>query len=316
MLQQIYIDSQFSDIVLGDGSHVFWLSDAVYVPDRHTLQVKVLNAWIPHTFYSIFEANDTIVLGYYPPEEPMGTAETIAIPHGNRSIDEILDIINPRLQYGYEASYDVATNRISFESALNTGLDVEAGTTCGELLGVSVGDRASAGAGGAGRVLRAGRGVDLTRTSSIFIRSNLHTANRDPVTRRTSDILAKIPLTSQYNELEHFTSQAWVDCNDKQVSYVVVKLVNDHGRLMDLNGARFTLTIKLNIEQNDEPVEDSIRALESERAAAARSGQLRAPGAAPSGGERAGGGGGGTDGIEHGRRVPQQLRLGGPSEAR
>eukprot|EP00873_Tetraselmis_striata_P006188 jgi/Tetstr1/426452/TSEL_016753.t1 len=216
MLQQIYIDSQFSDIVLGDGSHVFWLSDAVYVPDRHTLQVKVLNAWIPHTFYSIFEANDTIVLGYYPPEEPMGTAETIAIPHGNRSIDKILDIINPRLQYGYEASYDVATNRISFESALNTGLDVEAGTTCGELLGVSVGDRASAGAGGAGRVLRAGRGVDLTRTSSIFIRSNLHTANRDPVTRRTSDILAKIPLTSQYNELEHFTSLAWVDCNDKQ----------------------------------------------------------------------------------------------------
>eukprot|EP00873_Tetraselmis_striata_P010248 jgi/Tetstr1/430512/TSEL_001985.t1 len=62
MLQQLFIDSQFSDIVLGDGSHVFWLGGAIDVPERHSLQVKVLNAWIPHTFYSVFSANDTLVV--------------------------------------------------------------------------------------------------------------------------------------------------------------------------------------------------------------------------------------------------------------
>eukprot|EP00873_Tetraselmis_striata_P007775 jgi/Tetstr1/428039/TSEL_018095.t1 len=62
MLQQLFIDSQFSDIVLGDGSHVFWLGGAIDVPERHSLQVKVLNAWIPHTFYSMFSANDTLVV--------------------------------------------------------------------------------------------------------------------------------------------------------------------------------------------------------------------------------------------------------------
>eukprot|EP00873_Tetraselmis_striata_P010651 jgi/Tetstr1/430915/TSEL_020671.t1 len=211
MLQQLFIDSQFSDIVLGDGSHVFWLGGAIDVPERHSLQVKVLNAWISHTFYSVFSANDTLVVRY----APAGTGGTIRIPHGNRSIDEILDIINPQLDHGYESSYDVATNRINLSSPNAAALTIEAGTTCTELLGLSIGDQSVAG------VLAARRGVDLTRTSSIFIRSNLHTDNRDPVTRRTSDILAKIPLTSQFNELEHFSAQAWVDCKNKQLSYVL-----------------------------------------------------------------------------------------------
>eukprot|EP00873_Tetraselmis_striata_P024765 jgi/Tetstr1/445029/TSEL_032837.t1 len=211
MLQQLFIDNQFSDIVLGDGSHVFWLGGAIDVPGRHSLQVKVLNAWIPHTFYSVFSANDTLVVRY----SPAGTGGTIRIPHGNRSIDEILDIINPQLDHGYESSYDVATNRINLSSPNAAALTIEAGTTCTELLGLSIGDQSVAG------VLAARRGVDLTRTSSIFIRSNLHTDNRDPVTRRTSDILAIIPLTSQFNELEHFSVQAWVDCKNKQLSYVV-----------------------------------------------------------------------------------------------
>lgn len=76
---------------------------------------------------------------------------------------------------------------------------------CTDLLGLSIVDESVAG------VLTARRGVDLTRTSSIFIRNNLHTDNGDPVTRRASDILAKIPLTSQVNELEHFNAQTWVD---------------------------------------------------------------------------------------------------------
>lgn len=267
MLQQLFIDSQFSDIVLGDGSHVFWLGGAIDVPERHSLQVKVLNAWIPHTFYSVFSANDTLVVRY----SPAGTGGTIRIPHGNRSIDEILDIINPQLDHGYESSYDVATNRINLSSPNAAALTIEAGTTCTELLGLSIGDQSVAG------VLAARRGVDLTRTSSIFIRSNLHTDNRDPVTRRTSDILAKIPLTSQFNELEHFSAQAWVDCKNKQLSYVVIKLVDDSGRLLDLNGARFTLTIKSRLVRDDGPIPDSVSSFASERAALASGRQLRDP---------------------------------------
>lgn len=289
MLQQVYIDSQYSDIVLGDGSHMFWLGGAIEVPDRHTLQVKVLNAWIPHTFFSIFDANDTLILVYYPPGDPEGLVQSLAIPHGNRSIDEILDIINPQLEYGYVCSYDVATNRLTFATDITAEINIEPGTTCNELLGISVGDQSVAG------VLAARRGVDLTRTSSIFIRSNLHTDNRDPVTRRASDILCKVPLTSQFNELEHYSSPAWVDCKDKQVSYIMLKLVDDYGRVLDLNGARFTCTIKLSIERNNEPLEESVSALASEREAAARGGQLGSVGGAPSGGERGGGDGVGSE---------------------
>lgn len=270
MLQQIFVDSQYADLVLQDGSYLFWLGDAIYVPQRHDLQIKVLNAWIPHTFYSVFAANDTLNLRYFPPGDPAGSPESIVLPHGNRSIDELLDYINPLLEYGYEARYDTPTNKLVFETAGDAELEVDPGTTSDRLLGVSAGDVSSGG------VLEAPRGVDLTRTSSIFIRSNLHTKNRDPVTRRTGDILAKIPLTSQFNELEHFTSQAWVDCYNQQVSFLVMRLVDDNGRLLDLNGSRWTATIKLRLLKNDEPVPDPVSAFESERAAIAAGGQLGA----------------------------------------
>jgi hypothetical protein len=50
--------------MLNDGTHVFSLLDPITVPLGHTLQVRLLITWLPHTYYSIFDENDTLVLQY------------------------------------------------------------------------------------------------------------------------------------------------------------------------------------------------------------------------------------------------------------
>eukprot|EP00873_Tetraselmis_striata_P027959 jgi/Tetstr1/448223/TSEL_035511.t1 len=237
MLQQLFLDTQHSDFVFPDGSHVFWLPDAIDVPARHFLEARLLNAWIPHTFYSVFADNDTLALRYYTPGDPSGWAEIITLPHGNRSIDELIEFVNPSLLYTFEMVYSPATNKVTLVSDHIAEVAVDAATTCSSLLGLAPGDTSSDGQ------LEAPRGVDLTRTSSIFLRTSLHTSNRDPITRRTSNVLAKIPLTSQFNELEHYTTDAWVECKNMAVSFIVCRLEDDNGRFLDLNGSRRTLEV-------------------------------------------------------------------------
>jgi hypothetical protein len=64
MLQQLYLDTAYADAKLDDGTHIFSLLDPVTAPQGYTLQVRLLNAWLPHTYYNIFDGNDTLVLHY------------------------------------------------------------------------------------------------------------------------------------------------------------------------------------------------------------------------------------------------------------
>ena len=51
----------------------------------------------------------------------------------------------------------------------------------------------------AGGVYRAPDGVTLAGTSSFYIKSDMRTLNRDPVSLGCSNIIAKIPITRSYN---------------------------------------------------------------------------------------------------------------------
>jgi hypothetical protein len=100
--------------------------------------------------------------------------------------------------------------------------------------------------------LVAGRIVDLTRTRSIFMHSNLLTQNRDPRTRRVGDIMAKIPNSAKFNEIDHFTSDAFVDVYNRYLSYLSMRLSDKDGRTLDLNGERFTSTRKIAFNRNSD----------------------------------------------------------------
>jgi hypothetical protein len=267
MLQQLYLDTAYADAKLDDGTHVFSLLDPLTAPQGFTMQVRLLNAWLPHTYYSIFEGNDTLVLKYDDGGEIPGEPVTIKLPHGNRSIDDIVAFLNDGRLDEYEAIYDENTNRLSMRGTENADhhLVIGQGTTSTRLLGLNVGDSAQIVDGEL--LLTASRIVDLTRTSSVFVHSNLLTQNRDPRTRRVGDILAKIPSSAQFNEIDHFSSDAFVDVYNRYLSYVSIRLSDDDGRTLDLNGGRFTATLKIAFNRNsDEPISASIGAAAAERA--------------------------------------------------
>jgi hypothetical protein len=64
MLLQLCLDTAYVDAKLDDGTHDFSLLDPLTAPHGYTLQVRLLNAWLPHTYYNIFDRKDTPVLPY------------------------------------------------------------------------------------------------------------------------------------------------------------------------------------------------------------------------------------------------------------
>jgi hypothetical protein len=93
--------------------------DPFTVPLGHTLQVRLFNTWLPHTFYSIFEGNDTLVLHYDDGGKIRPNDVTIKLPHGNQSVDDIVAFLNDGRLDAYVLSYDENTNRLTFEGSDN-----------------------------------------------------------------------------------------------------------------------------------------------------------------------------------------------------
>lgn len=242
MLQQVYLDSRYADFTYSSGTQAFWLSDPLTKPEGFFFKVHVLSVWIPLTYYNVFSGNNRLDIAYTPSD-----TQSLVIPDGNRNIDFIIDFLNANLRHGYEVTYDEATNRLSFSTTDidNNHLLVLPTTTCRHLLGLSL------------DVLNtlpfvAQYGVDMTRTSSIMIRTNLHGTNRDPYTRSMSDILCKVPVTHQQpNEIIEYTQPAFVRITNQTLNHFMIGLFDDDGRYLDLNGNRYTLTLQVSIERDE-----------------------------------------------------------------
>eukprot|EP00873_Tetraselmis_striata_P008380 jgi/Tetstr1/428644/TSEL_018632.t1 len=208
-----------------------YIEKKMYGKDYEWL-VAVPHATIPLSQWVIDESNNLLELVY------SDKSRYISLPLGNRSVDEIVVYLNDRLLHGYTAAYDEAINRIVFGSELlGESLAIGEMSTCGRLLGVEAGDAAVDG------VLIPPRGVDLAGTSSIFIRSNLSTRNRDPVSKATSDILAKVHGSQNFNEIEYNSSSLKFPIAYRNVSLIIIYLTDDFQRHMDFHGADFSLTL-------------------------------------------------------------------------
>ncbi len=112
-------------IPLPDGSSLFWLADAIMVPEQsYTITVNVRNASIPVTHYVITEENNTLHLVY-----DGVTNRTIRLPVGNRSVDALVAFLTGVLEFGFAVVYEEATNNLMFTSTTSE-LEIGPQTTC------------------------------------------------------------------------------------------------------------------------------------------------------------------------------------------
>ena len=93
-------------------------------------------------------------------------------------------------------------------------------------------------------VNRAPDGVNLAGTSSFYIKSDMRRLNRDPVTLRHSNIIAKIPITRSYNAIGKYQQLGFsFAIRDRSVSYIIIYVLDDGMRPVSFNGGSWSLTM-------------------------------------------------------------------------
>jgi hypothetical protein len=236
MRQQLYLESRFG-YPLNDGSVLFWLQDQLVIPNprEYEFSVSVPDSSFPLTHYVINEDNNALELG----------DTLINLPAGNFNIDDLVVYMNNRFPPGMVCTYSENTNKISIEHP-GTNFSVGIATTCSELLGVRVGDVSADG------VYQAPDGVNLAGTSSFYIKSNMRTLNRDPVSLGYSNIIAKIPITRSYNGVEKYQQPGFsFAIRDRSVSYIIISVLDDDMRPVYFNGGSWSLTMEFAIVRSD-----------------------------------------------------------------
>ena len=236
----IHLDSKFADTRFGENACVFYLADPIILPsDKYEFLVSVPAASLPLSHWVVGPENSTLDLSV--DGEPL----LVHLPEGNRSVDQIIAVLNEELGNRYEARYEDATNRLILETERsNPSVTVGPATTCTKLLGLVPGQS------GAGSLVGE-LGVNLSGTNSIFVRSNLATRNRDPVSRAVSNILAKVPVTRNFNEIEFYSSRQQFTVSDRSLSLIVIYLTGDSQEQLDFHGSEYSLTLEFSIRKKE-----------------------------------------------------------------
>jgi hypothetical protein len=240
MRQQLYLDSRFGRN-LGAGT-LFWLQDPIVLPSpRYAFTLSVPFVAVPLTHYVISAANRTLDISYPAQLEP----QIIEFPLGNHSIDEMVDVLSRRLLFGFKAAYSENTNTLHFTSqTLGAALSIGPLTTCGDLIGVRVGDTSVLGS------YTAPNGVNLAGTTSFYLRSNLRTRNRDPRTLGYSSIIANVPITKPHNGLERFSQSGFTfGLRERSIHYIVIEILDDALEPVTFHGGQWQVTLEFAVEE-------------------------------------------------------------------
>ncbi len=93
-------------------------------------------------------------------------------------------------------------------------------------------------------------GINLTGTTSFYLRSNLRTRNRDPRTMGYSSIIANIPITKPHNGLERFSQSGFMfGIRERSIHYIVIEILDDKLETVTFHGGEWQVTLEFAVEE-------------------------------------------------------------------
>lgn len=235
------------------------------------MEVALTEAQIPNTWYNIDDRNNFFNFRDNETDDITFTNNDnvpIFIPPGHYTHDTLASqlqiILNINTQVTgatYEVFYDDATHKFSF-IGLSANLpfylvfDIDTFTienTASHILGFGRGIATSNNNGGAQSYLLSSSSTRLISVENIYVTTSLSTRNvYHPRTSSVSNVLAKIPVKVDKREILHYekTNEHFNRVDEFQISFLILKLVDENGNLLDLNSHNWNCTIKINIYPN------------------------------------------------------------------
>ncbi len=213
------------------------------VPRRSKISVAVQTASIPFSFFNCDNFND--VFNY----SVNGIAYSAVIPQGNYNVLTLASALRTILGANFTITYAALDNSYTFTNTTNA-FQLLKTSTCFEMLGFSSGFTYSS----AANIIKSTISINLFTIRNIYVSSNnflLHNVNN--ATPNNCNILCSIPIMSSSGSIitySNFYNAYYEVHNVTNLTFLHLKLTDQDGDILDLNGCHFSVTLQLDIETN------------------------------------------------------------------
>lgn len=238
---QLYLNSSSADRYNNDtNSDVEFFLPLIETSSQCHIYISVQNVSIPHSFYNC-NANNNI-LRYNLNSNP-DQIITLVIPPGNYNINTLRTFLQSSMG-GFTIGYNATTNKYTFINN-NTDFTILSSSTCLTLLGFKNNISISS----LNKILISSLCCDLSTTKCIYIGSSFPSSNISKTSKPDNNIIASFPvdvlpfglLTYSNHNNYRFNTYANI------LSSIALKLTDQNGYLLDLNGCDWSLTLQLDI---------------------------------------------------------------------
>ena len=251
--RQLYLNSKYATLTKDDSknSHCwFSLVDTVIIPkDYDNLLIEVQDAQIPISFFTVNTTNNTFSATY-----DLGTFIDVVIPVGN--YDAISLAITAQSQinlaFGSACQIQITYNEISNKFIFTKSSGTASSFTLKFPIYASTlwGFASDSTNNSVNNVIKSPFGVDLAGSRFLFIQCpSFNTTNINSKTGTTNQIIAKVPITQDYLQIEQYMSKGFTikSHNSKSISVVEIIIVDDNMNEIDFNGVDWSLTMNITI---------------------------------------------------------------------
>jgi hypothetical protein len=234
---QLHLNSENADtIYFNNNAQCEFYLPIIEVPSQYHIYVSIEHAQIPYTFYNINSNNNILVYVVN------SIIYTLNITKGNYTVITLKNYLIANMS-GFTITYDSIVNAFTFTHS-TYDFTILSDSTCLSLIGFFKTNTTSF-----SKVLTSTRAVNLCSIRCICVHTNLQTSNISKNNTNNLKILCSIPIdvsplsVISYKNYNNFK----VNTYSNNISMLSVKLCDQAGNLIDLNGANWSMTIQFHI---------------------------------------------------------------------
>jgi hypothetical protein len=241
MDEQLYFNIRSKECtqVTNNADLIVTLPFSIDLLDHQWLQVEVISAEIPLSFYNISTALQNNIFSYT--KSPGAVSVNLTIPSGNYTVDNLMSTLNG-LQSDFTISYSDVFNKflitiIAPVTAVNFVYSASDYTQ--QLFGII-----------ANRSITSSSYFDgvcnLASVHSVLIRSSLNSGSSASTSQSNNDIICKVPLSVNYGGILIYNNNDFTRKNiikSGSISQFYLKLTEQNQKILDLNGCVWEMTI-------------------------------------------------------------------------
>ena len=216
------------------------------VEPTSTLYASVVHASIPYSFYNINSTNNTLCYSVN-----TTTVTRVFLTQGNFTTTSLLALLISTLPnsftitFNYQQNTFTFTNPQTFTFYYNTTIGF---STCFGLLGFTSAQQTSV-VNGASQTLTSNQLVNLAPVRCICIYTTLHTGSLTSLNQNNQNILCSLPVeTSPFTMIGYKNNNGYrVNLNNNVFNSITLKLTDQAGNILNLNGIHWSLTLQLDV---------------------------------------------------------------------